>query len=72
LFDDLFGVAGRDGGRVARLVAEAGVAVPLRAALMARVAGLPGLEFLAADADTLVALLSGRPQMIMPGRIRLR
>jgi protease-4 len=72
LFDDLFGDASGGEGRLARLVVGTGAALPLRAALVARVAGLPGLEFLAADADTLVALLSGRPQMMMPGRIRLR
>jgi hypothetical protein len=33
---------------------------------------VPGLEPLAAEADTLVQLLSGRPQMLMPARIRLR
>ena len=33
---------------------------------------LPGLEPLAAEADTLVQLLSGRPQLLMPLRIRVR
>jgi len=69
LFDDLFGATAGRSDPLARLAA--GVDRGLRAALQARVAALPGLEFLAADADTLVHLLSGRPQMIVPARIRL-
>ena len=43
-----------------------------RALIMARIAGLPGLDPLAAEADTLVQLLSGRPQFLMPLRVRVR
>ncbi|MFM8735486.1 MAG: signal peptide peptidase SppA [Pirellulales bacterium] len=70
LFDDLFGAAGRAADPVAGLGVWA--ASPLRLAILAKVAVVPGLEPLAAEADTLVHLLSGRPQMIVPGRIRLR
>jgi hypothetical protein len=40
--------------------------------IMARIAGLPGLEPLAAETDTLVQLLSGRPQLLLPLRVRVR
>jgi hypothetical protein len=39
---------------------------------MARFAGLPALQPLAAEADTLVEVLSGRPQLLMPVRVRVR
>ncbi len=73
LFDDLFAAAGGEAGPVARLAA----ALPrgdlaTRAMLMARVAGVPGLEPLAAEVDTLANLLSGRPQLLLPVRIRIR
>ena len=78
LFDDLFGMAG-DAAPVARL-ASAGNAsgssfareALLRAALLARMAGVPGLEGLAAEADALVQLSSGRPLMMLPMRVRVR
>jgi protease IV len=78
LFDDLFGMAG-DAAPVARL-AGAGTApgssfareALLRAALLARMAGVPGLEGLAAEADALVQLSSGRPLMMLPMRVRVR
>ena len=44
----------------------------LRAALLARMAGVPGLEGLAAEADALVQLSSGRPLMMLPMRINVR
>jgi protease-4 len=78
LFDDLFGMAG-DAAPVARL-ADAGAAsgssfareALVRAALLARMAGMPGLEGLAAEADALVQLSSGRPLMMLPMRVRVR
>jgi len=71
LFDDLFGAAGGTGDPVARLAAAGGTA-SLRGVLLARIVGLPALEPLAAEADTLVQLLSGRPQFLLPVRVRLR
>jgi ClpP class serine protease len=79
LFDDLFGMAG-DAAPVARLTAAAGAGdgaglareTLLRAALLARMAGVPGLEGLAAEADALVQLSSGRPLMMLPLRVRVR
>jgi hypothetical protein len=56
----------------ARLVGLPAGEAAVRALILARFAGLPGLEPLAAEADTLVQLLSGRPQLLMPVRIRLR
>ena len=44
----------------------------VRAALLARMAGVPGLERLAAEADALVQLSSGRPLMMLPMRVRVR
>lgn len=72
LFDDLFAAAGGD---LAPVVKRAGLPAgdaAARAAILARIAGLPGLEPLAAEADTLVELLSGRPQLLMPLRVRVR
>jgi len=78
LFDDLFGMAG-EAAPVARLAGT--VAAPgsnfarealLRAALLARMAGVPGIEGLAAEADALVQLSSGRPLMMLPMRVRVR
>ena len=78
LFDDLFGMAG-EAAPVARLAGTG--AAPgssfarealLRAALLARMAGVPGLEGLAAEADALVQLSSGRPLLMLPMRVRVR
>lgn len=78
LFDDLFGMAG-EVVPVARF-AGAGTATGsnlaretlVRAMLMARIVGVPGLEGLAAEADALVQLSSGRPLMMLPMRVRVR
>lgn len=68
LFDDLFGATGRGGDPVARLAAGGG----LRAALLARVTGVPALAALGAEIDTLAEVLSGRPQLVLPARITIR
>ena len=78
LFDDLFRMAG-DAAPVAR-VAGAGTTsgsslareALVRAALLARMAGVPGLEGLAAEADALVQIASGRPLMMLPMRVNVR
>jgi protease IV len=75
LFDDLLGAATAGGDPVVRMAAVAGgrdAAASLRGLLLARIAGLPGLEWLAAEADALSLVISGRPQLIMPVRIRVR
>jgi len=72
LFDDLFAAAGGDVAPVARRAGLPAGDAAVRALLMARIAGLPALEPLAAEADTLVELLSGRPQLLMPLRVRVR
>jgi protease-4 len=72
LFDDLLGAAGGTGDPVARMAMLSGAGPALRGLLLARAAGLPGLEPLAAEADTLVHLLSGRPLMLLPVRLRIR
>jgi protease IV len=75
LFDDLLGAATAGGDPVVRMAAVAGgrdAAAGLRGLLLARIAGLPGLEWLAAEADALSLVISGRPQLIMPVRIRVR
>jgi len=72
LFDDLFAAVGGDAAPMAR---RSGLPVgdaAIRAAIRGRLAGLPGLEPLAAEAETLVQLLSGQPQLLMPLRIELR
>ena len=72
LFDDLFGATGTAGDPVARAAAEVGGSSALRAALLARIIGLPQLEPLAVEADALAHVLSGRPQLVLPARIRIR
>ena len=62
LFDDLFGASGRPADPVAAV----------RAMLMSRIGRLPGLDVLAAEADTLVEVCSGTPQLILPARVRIR
>ena len=78
LFDDLFGMAG-DAAPVARLAGAGNASgssfareALVRAMLLARMAGVPGLEGLAAEADALVQLSSGRPLMMLPMRVRVR
>ena len=78
LFDDLLGAATTAGDPVAQMAAIAGGrdAVAglrgLRGLIMARIAGVPGLEWLAVEADALSLMISGRPQLLMPVRIRVR
>jgi protease IV len=72
LFDDLFAASGGDLAPVARLAGLPTGDAAVRAMLMARLAGLPGLTALATETETLVQLLSGRPQMLMPLRVRVR
>jgi len=72
LFDDLFAAAGGPSAPVAGLAGLPAGDLAARAVLLAKVAGLPGLEPLAAEVDTLVNLLSGRPQLLLPVRIRIR
>jgi hypothetical protein len=54
------------------MAAVAGGRTALHGLLLARITGLPGLEWLAAEADALSLVLSGRPQLLMPVRIRVR
>ena len=72
LFDDLFAAAGGDLTPVARRAGLPTSDQAVRVMIKARIAGLPGLEPVAAEADTLVQLLSGRPQLLMPLRVRVR
>jgi len=60
LFDDLFGMTGA-------------AAPPMAGAdLVARLIGLPGFEAVRAHTGTLSALTSGRPQMLLPMRVKVR
>jgi protease-4 len=72
LFDDLLGSTATGGDPVARMASALGTTTAIRGLLLARIAGLPGLESLAAEADALTLVLSGRPQLLMPVRIRVR
>jgi protease-4 len=72
LFDDLFAAAGGDLAPMAKRAGLPTGDAAIREVIMARIAGLPGLEPLAAEADTLVQLLSGRPQLLLPLRVRVR
>ena len=75
LFDELLGSAAVGGDPVARIAAIAGGQTGtsgLQSLLMARIAGLPGLKWLSAEASTLSLVLSGRPQLLMPVRVRVR
>jgi len=60
LFDDLFGMRGLGTTPVAGID------------LAARLLGVPGFEAIAAHAGTLTAVTSGRPQMLLPARVRVR
>ena len=62
LFDDLFGAAGPLPDPLAAV----------RMIVLGRIGSLPGLEILAADADALVEVCSGTPQLILPARVRIR
>ena len=69
LFDDLFAMTGQDGSPTAQLV---GHETLLRALILARQAGIPGLESLTAHVGALAELASGQPLMLMPVRVRIR
>jgi len=78
LFNDLFGMAG-DAAPMAGLTGTGAATgssftreALIRAALLARMSGVPGLEGLAAEAEALVQLSSGRPLMMLPMRVRVR
>lgn len=62
LFEDLFGMA-----RPLPIPTAS-----LRMLVLARIGSLPGLDVLAGEADTLVAVCSGSPQLILPARVRIR
>jgi protease-4 len=68
LFDDLFGATG-GGDPVARAF---GVAEPVRVAIGARIAAVPGLAALGAELEALELLASGRPLFMLPARITVR
>ena len=68
LFEDLFGATG-GGAPVARTLAAAG---PVRAAIAARIAAVPGLAALVGELDALELLASGRPLFMLPARIHVR
>ena len=73
LFDDLFGARGGTGSPAAAVAAAAlGGDSVARAAILARLATVPGLESLAKEADALLLLSTGRPLMMLPLRIELR
>jgi protease-4 len=72
LFDELLGSAAAGGDPVACMAAAAGGRSAMHGLLMARIAGLPGLEWLTTEASTLSLVLSGRPQLLMPVRVRVR
>ena len=69
LFDDLFAMTGQNGSPAAQLV---GHETLLRALILARQAGIPGLESLTAHVGALAELASGQPLMLMPVRVRIR
>jgi protease-4 len=60
LFDDLFGMTG------------AGAQPVAGADLLTRLLGIPGMEAITAHAGTISALTSGRPQMLLPMRVKVR
>jgi protease-4 len=72
LFDDLFGATGGATDPVARAVVSAAGMPAVRGLLRGRLASVPEVLPLAEEADTLLELTSGRLQLMMPARIRLR
>jgi ClpP class serine protease len=72
LFDDLFGAASVPTDPVAQVVASAAAMPAVRGLLLGRITAAAELMPLAKEADTLLELTSGRPQLLLPVRIRLR
>jgi ClpP class serine protease len=72
LFDELFGAADRVSDPLAAVAAAVrGVPAGSGAAVDA-VAGRAALAAFAGELDAIVLLLSGRPQLMMPVRVRVR
>ena len=72
LFDELFGAADRLGDPLAAVAAAAGRAPGDGGAVVDAVAGRAAMAAFAGEFDAIVLLLSGRPQLLMPVRVRVR
>ena len=74
LFDELFGMGAVSGGPLGQAAAAVTTSPEqlVRGALLARLAAVPGLDFLRAEAGTLLQLATGRPLAMMPARVRVR
>lgn len=72
LFDELFGATDRVGDPLAALAASAGRSPAIRGAIVDSLAGGVAVAALVTDIDAIGLLLSGRPQLLMPVRVRVR
>jgi protease-4 len=72
LFDDLFGATGQSTDPLARALASAAGVPAVRGFLRGRIGVVPELLPLAQEVDTLLEITSGRLQLMVPARIRLR
>lgn len=72
LFDDLFGMTAGAAPVAAAFGTPAAREAVFQAVLLAKIAGLPGLESFAEQTHALVQLSSGRPLMMLPARVRVR
>ena len=72
LFDDLFGMTAGAAPVAAAFGTPAAREAVFQAILLAKIAGLPGLESFAEQTHALVQLSSGRPLMMLPARVRVR
>jgi ClpP class serine protease len=74
LFDELFGMGAASGGPLGQAAAAVATSPEqlARGALLARLAAVPGLDFLRAEAGALLQLATGRPLAMLPARVRVR
>jgi len=71
LFDELFGMGAAPGNPLGQAAATTAEQLA-RAAVIARLAAMPGLDVLQAETGPLLQFATGRPLTMLPARIRVR
>ena len=71
LFDELFGMGAAPGNPLGQAAATTAEQLA-RAAVIARLAAIPGLDVLRAETGPLLQFATGRPLTMLPARIRVR
>lgn len=72
LFEELFGAMDRQITPLAAIVATAGGSITATPGIIDRLAGSTPVAMLVGEMDAIALLLSGRPQLMMPMRVRIR